>query len=129
MIVYAHQQVFSTGEWWDFDECEPGIYRRVYVSAEAVPPPTEQATVLAVFHEMLKAATGDGSRKRHAGLRPPWWRDPAHEPAMWSHINKWKHGEQRDGDSGAHPLVHLAWRALAIAWQETYGCVDPEAKR
>jgi len=31
-----------------------------------------------------------------------------------------------DPDSRAHPLVHLAWRALAIAYQETEGRVDPD---
>jgi hypothetical protein len=51
--------------------------------------------------------------------------DVSHEPAVFSHLNKWKHGEWQDPDSGAHPLVHLAWRALAIAYQETYGRRDP----
>lgn len=126
---YPHQQVFSTGAWWDLEEVEPGIYRRVYVADDKyldAPPPTEQSTVLDVFKEMLKAATGDGGRKRAAGFKPPWWRDLAHEPAIFSHLNKWKHGERVDHDSGAHPLVHLAWRALAIAYQESYGLVDPE---
>lgn len=92
------------------------------------PPPTEQDKVIEVFSAMLRDATRDGGRKRAAGIKPPWWRDPAHEPAVFSHLSKWKHGEQRDGDSGAHPLVHLAWRALAIAYQETRGLVDPEAR-
>lgn len=39
---------------------------------------------------------------------------------MFSHLSHWKHGELVDPDSLAHPLVHLAWRALAIAWQETH---------
>jgi hypothetical protein len=89
------------------------------------PPANEQEVVLAVFTDMLKGATGDGSRKRHAGLKPPWWRDRTHEPAIFSHLSKWKHGELVDKDSGAHPLIHLAWRALAIAYQETHGLVDP----
>jgi hypothetical protein len=29
-MMYAHQQVFSTGEWWDIEEYEPGKYRRMY---------------------------------------------------------------------------------------------------
>ena len=86
---------------------------------------SEQGLVLEVFGAMLKAATGDGGKKRAAGLKPPWWRDPAHEAAIFSHLNKWKHGETADPDSGAHTLVHLAWRAMAIAYQETYGKVDP----
>jgi hypothetical protein len=85
----------------------------------------EREVVLRTFCTLLSAVTGDGSKKRQAGLKPPWWRDESHEAAIFSHLNKWKHGEQRDPDSGVHPLVHLAWRALAIAYQETYGKVDP----
>ncbi len=91
------------------------------------PPANEQEVVLAVFAEMLKGATSDGGHKRRAGLKPPWWRDRTHEPAIFSHLSKWKHGELIDKDSGKHPLVHLAWRALAIAYQETHGLVDPAA--
>jgi len=86
----------------------------------------EQAAVLAVFTEMLRAVTADGGRKRATGTKPPWWRDLSHEPALFSHLSKWKRGDRIDPDSGAHPLVHLAWRALAIAYQEAHGQVDPE---
>lgn len=86
---------------------------------------SEQAILLDVFKDMLKSATKDGGNKRAAGIKPPWWCDPDHEKAIYSHLNKWKHGELRDSDSGAHPLVHLAWRSLAIAYQETYGKRDP----
>lgn len=94
-------------------------------------PVNEGIRVLLTFNAMLKEVTADGRRKRLRGEKPPWWRDPAHEAAIYSHLNAWKHGHRRDRDSGAHPLVHLAWRALAIAYQETYGCVDPDpaAKR
>jgi hypothetical protein len=85
----------------------------------------ERETVLRVYLDMLAKVTGDGSRKRQAGAKPPWWRDPSHEAAIFSHLNKWKHGEQKDPDSGTHPLVHLAWRALAIAYQEMYGQREP----
>ncbi len=81
----------------------------------------EQHEVMSIFYDMLAGPTGDGGKKRAAGIKPSWKVDDSHEAAMWSHINKWKHGEKADADSGAHPLVHLAWRALAIAWQETYG--------
>jgi hypothetical protein len=81
----------------------------------------EQHEVLSIFYDMLAGPTGDGGKKRAAGEKPSWKVDTSHEAAMWSHISKWKHGEKVDADSGAHPLVHLAWRALAIAWQETYG--------
>ena len=85
----------------------------------------ERIIVLRTFADMLALATGDGSVKRQAGIKPPWWNDDTHEAAIYSHLSKWKHGETKDPDSGAHPLVHLAWRALAIAWQETKGKVDP----
>lgn len=86
---------------------------------------SEQNVLARVFAHMLKSTTKDGGVKRAAGLKPPWWKDEAHEPAIFSHLNKWKHGEKVDKDSGVHPLVHVAWRCLAIAYQETYGAVDP----
>lgn len=86
---------------------------------------SEQGVLLRVFYDMLGVVTKDGGKKRAAGEKPPWWRDPSHEAAIFSHLNRWKHGERLDPDSGAHPLVHLAWRALAIAYQETYGTLDP----
>lgn len=85
----------------------------------------ERKMVLNTFSRMLAGATGDGSKKRQRGEKPPWYVDEKHEAAIWSHMDKWKHGERKDADSGAHPLVHLAWRALAIAYQETYGKFDP----
>jgi len=85
----------------------------------------ERETVLAVFYVMLSDATGDGSKKRQSGEKPPWYEDQSHEAAIFSHLNKWKHGKSWDEDSGAHPLVHLAWRALAIAYQECNGCIKP----
>jgi hypothetical protein len=84
-------------------------------------PTHEQTVVLREFVRMLSKASGDGGFKRAAGLKPPWYEDTSHEAAMFSHLNKWKHGETLDADSGAHPLVHLAWRALAIAYQESVG--------
>lgn len=90
-------------------------------------PSNEQAVVLAVFTEMLRVVTSDGGRKRAAGLKLPWWRDQTHLPAIFSHLSRYMHGERVDHDSGAHPLVHLAWRALAVAFQETRGMKDPNA--
>lgn len=90
---------------------------------------SEQDIIIDTFAQMLRSATSDGGRKRAAGLKPPWYVDDAHEKAIFSHLNKWKHGEVRDPDSGAHPLVHLAWRALAIAYQESYGKHDPRDDR
>ena len=82
--------------------------------------------ILTVFSEMLGAVTKDGGRKRAAGTKPPWWGDTSHEKAIFSHLHKWKRGDRFDPDSHVHPLVHLAWRALAIAYQETHGQVDPQ---
>lgn len=87
--------------------------------------PSEQKDIERVFLGMLRGATRDGGAKRARGEKPPWYTDGSHEAAMFSHINKWKHGERKDPESGAHPLVHLAWRALAIAWQESVGQVAP----
>lgn len=78
-----------------------------------------------VFAYMLRMATKDGGKKRARGEKLPWYVDHEHEAAIFSHLNKWKHGETQDPESGSHPLVHLAWRALAIAYQETYGEVEP----
>lgn len=79
----------------------------------------EREDVLRRFAEELAKATGDGSKKRQAGEKPPWYRDGSHEGAIFSHITKWKRGEKVDKDSGAHPLVHAAWRCLAIACSES----------
>jgi hypothetical protein len=79
----------------------------------------EREDVLRRFAEELEKATGDGSKKRQAGTKPPWYQDRSHEGAIFSHIAKWKRGERKDPDSGAHPLVHAAWRCLAIALSET----------
>lgn len=87
--------------------------------------PREQDDILDIFSGMLRRATADGGRKREAGEKIPWWRDPAHQAAIFSHLSKWQHGEMIDADSGAHPLVHLAWRALALAWIETRGEIEP----
>ncbi len=87
---------------------------------------SEAETALAVFAELLRGPTTDGAQKRAAGLKPPWWADASHEAALFRHLARWKGGEDRDPDSGAHPLVHLAWRALAIAYRERVGAVPPE---
>jgi hypothetical protein len=79
----------------------------------------ERADVLDRFAAELAKATGDGSKKRQSGEKPPWYVDKSHEAAIFSHIMKWKKGELVDPDSGAHPLVHAAWRCLAIACQES----------
>ena len=88
----------------------------------------ERTDVLARFTAELAKATGDGSKKRQAGTKPPWYEDDAHEAAIFSHLMKWKRGELIDPDSGAHPLVHLAWRALAIACRESGNTPEKSSK-
>lgn len=79
----------------------------------------EAQEILDLFRDMLAVPTGDGASKRAKGIKPHWKVDPGHEAAIFSHLAKWKKGEMVDADSGAHPLVHMAWRCLAIAWVET----------
>lgn len=78
----------------------------------------ERQDVLDRFMEELAKVTGDGSKKRQSGGKPPWYIDKSHEAAIFSHLTKWKRGEKVDPDSGSHPLVHAAWRCLAIACSE-----------
>ena len=80
----------------------------------------EQRETTALFASMLGECSKDGGRKLAQGDKVPWQVDYTHEAAIFSHLDKWKHGLLIDEDSGQHPLVHLAWRALAIAWQETH---------
>jgi hypothetical protein len=80
--------------------------------------PSEQDELLDIFRGLLEAVTKDGGRKREKGDKVSWKVDPGHEAGLFSHLSKWKKGELVDPDSGAHPLVHAAWRCLALAWQE-----------
>lgn len=89
----------------------------------------EREDVLRRFAGELVKATGDGSKKRQSGLKPPWHNDASHEAAIFSHLMKWKKGEKVDKDSGAHPLVHAAWRCLAIACRESGNIPDVKKKR
>jgi len=83
--------------------------------------PSEQDEIIEAFTALLRLATRDGARKRAAGTKVPWTIDPGHEAAMFRHIARWKSDpDGRDEDSGAHHLVAAAWRALAIAFIETY---------
>jgi len=93
------------------------VYATYAVTIDGIPT-REQAGVMEEFAKLLQACSGDGGKKRAAGKKPSWKLDTTHEPAIFSHLNKWKHGEVIDQESGTHTLAHLAWRALAIAWQE-----------
>ena len=83
----------------------------------------ETDEILAEFNELLAGPTGDGKTKRDAGLKPLWKVDPSHLAAAARHLERWQDGERIDADSGCHPLVHCAWRLLAVAWQETHAAV------
>ncbi len=85
----------------------------------------EYDILMATFVHMLAKASADGKKKRDAGVKDPWWRDPSHEAGVWSHFKRRAQGELVDPESGAHPFVHAAWRLLAIAYQETYGKRPP----
>ncbi len=80
--------------------------------------PAEQEVIAESFASMLAEVTADGGRKRMAKTKVPWTMDPGHEAGLFSHLARWKKGEKVDPDSGVHPMVHAAWRCLAIAYQE-----------
>lgn len=80
----------------------------------------EQEVAIREFTTLLHSISHDGGFKRAAGEKPHWSVDPSHEAAIFSHLSKWKNGHLLDDCTGAHPLIHLAWRALAIAWIETH---------
>ena len=79
---------------------------------------SEQHQMLKEFEKMLRGPIEDGGRKRAAGLKVSWKDDDSHEGAMYRHLNRWAKGETVDEDSGSHPLIHVAVRAMMIAWQE-----------
>jgi hypothetical protein len=72
------------------------------------------------FRSMILEPIADGSMKRQRGEKPPWWQDPTHKEALFSHYHNYLIGIKHDPDSGAHPLVHLAVRALMQAAIETF---------
>jgi FMN phosphatase YigB (HAD superfamily) len=80
----------------------------------------EQNEILGAFVDMLAGPTGDGAVKREAGVKPLWKVDDSHEAAAFRHVERWRGGEQADADSGCHPLIHAAWRLLAVAYREMH---------
>lgn len=86
----------------------------------------EQELIQRIFSDQLLMVTKDGGRKRNAGkIIHPWWKDPNHLWKVFQHFKRFFRGETADKDSGAHPLVHVAWRCLCIAYQSTQGKVNP----
>ena len=72
----------------------------------------------------LRRPTADGAGKRAAGIKQvPWQDEPegVHILAAERHIARYWAGQSYDHDSGAHTLVHAAWRLLAVAYQEEHG--------
>lgn len=79
----------------------------------------EREDILRRFIVELSKATKDGSAKRQRGEKPPWYEDESHWKAALRHLDRWNlYGEKHDPCSSAHPLVHAAWRLLAIACRE-----------
>jgi hypothetical protein len=84
----------------------------------------EQNEVLGIFMQLLAGPTGDGGNKRAAGTKVSWKIDPSHKAKFLGHLVRWLCGEKFDKDSGWHPLQHVAWRCLAIAYQEMAAAGD-----
>lgn len=82
--------------------------------------PAEPNEVIEEFTSLLRGPTGDGAGKRRAGQKVSWKIDLGHHDAFRRHYSRWLEGERADKDSGCHPLVHAAWRLLAVAYQETH---------
>ncbi len=82
---------------------------------------TEPLEIAQAFAQLLRSGTADGANKRRAGAKPSWKIDPEHPLKLQNHLTRYYEGDLVDRDSGAHPLVHAAWRCLAIAWQDTTG--------
>ena len=74
--------------------------------------------MIEAFAAMLRLPTADGGRKRMAAQKQPWTVDSDHRDAMYRHLKRWETGETYDEDSGGNALIHVAWRALALAWQQ-----------
>jgi len=89
----------------------------------------EQTEIIGTFAHLLRGPTADGGVKRERAEKPLWKVDPDHAAAMYRHLGRWELGEKKDPDSGAHPLVHVAWRALALAYQETEGSVSRDREK
>lgn len=81
--------------------------------------PPEVAAFERAAIALLRTVMLDGAAKRADGRkRDPWTTDPGHGPSLYRHLFRWRRGELVDADSGAHPLVHVAARALMQAHQE-----------
>jgi hypothetical protein len=92
--------------------------------------PREQLEIEEAFLELLRAATVDGAKKRKAGKKVSWKYDQQHLNAFHRHVGRvYLDPGGVDTDSGASHWVAVAWRALALAWQETHRAEAREAMR
>lgn len=80
----------------------------------------EVAEIYREFTKLLAGPTNDGQHKRAAGVKPIWKVDRGHQAALLRHLSRALHGEGPDAESGASPWAHVAWRACALAWQDTH---------
>lgn len=80
----------------------------------------EQDELMKLFTDLLWTVTKDGANKRRVGAKVSWKIDPGHVPGLFSHLNEYFHSRLVDKDSGQHPLVHAAWRCLALALQDKH---------
>ncbi len=112
-------QLFNDDEY----PADPSIVWSEYVDENTVVldcPSPEVAEIIYEFGLMLLAVSGDGRKKRLAGLKPLWKNDDSHIGAIYRHLQRWQDGETTDKDSGQHPLAHAGWRCLATAYRETH---------
>ena len=83
--------------------------------------PSEQEEIEKAFLGLLRMATKDGANKRKAGTKVPWKVDPGHREALLRHLGRtFLDPGGVDDDSKAPHWVAIAWRALALAWQEQH---------
>ncbi len=83
-----------------------------------VDPELEAQDTMRTLSSLMMPVVMDGARKRFAGTKVHWLRDYTHVSALYRHLRRWENGELVDKDSGAHPLIHVAVRALMQAGRE-----------
>lgn len=104
---------------YDYDDYDDIVDAVNAVAADTTNWQQEREDILRRFIVELAKATKDGSVKRQRGEKPVWYEDESHHDAGLRHYQCWLAGETQDEDSGASPLVHAAWRLLALACIET----------
>lgn len=78
----------------------------------------EQQELLEMFVAGLLGPTGDGRRKREAGLKPFWRVDPSHLEKLRNHLGRLEQDPgEVDADSGVSGWWHASWRCAALAVQ------------